>query len=117
MVEQVKNHRNNTIGFIDKNIYYSTRDFNKNEIFKHPSYLNSMGISVSILKMLIKKGVKELSFLVSNYEKEDFNASISIKEFLEKSQEIEFKGSYNSDKQRILAMQFWTRRYINQSKL
>jgi hypothetical protein len=122
MEHQVTNWRGNVIGHIKEQgekgeiTYYSHRSYSKGEIFRHPKYLNALGLSLFVIDILIKDKVKWLNFYITDYEKEPFEAIISLKEFLEKAKDYQGKGE-NSDPQKILPMHFWTRRYKNQSVL
>ena len=116
MKTQVMDRLNRIIGFIDEDTYYTIRDNEKGQIFQHPKYLSAVGLSIDIIRQLLRANVRKLNYFIVNFEKESFNAIIDFKEFLIKSKEVQF-GGVNSDPQRILSLKEFTRVYKGQQKL
>ena len=108
---------NRIVGFIDEDTYYTTRDGSKNQIFLHPKYLSAVGLSIWIIRRLLKANVKKLDYFILNWDKEPFHALISLQEFLEKSKDYQAKGNPNTDKQKILSLGAFQRLYLNQMRL
>lgn len=114
----IRNQRGHIIGVMDigKSIYSTVRDYNSGEIFRNPKYLSAIGLSLFVIEQLKNNNIKTLIFNIINYEKESFQAIISLNEFLEKGREFQGKG-YNCDKQIILSMNNFYRRYYTQEEL
>tara|TARA_Y100000310_G_scaffold265643_1_gene276810 strand:- start:1438 stop:1794 length:357 start_codon:yes stop_codon:yes gene_type:complete len=116
MRTQIKDRLGRVIGFVENNTYFTSRDSDKNQIFKNPKYLSAVGISKEVAKQLLILNVKKLNFYITHFEEKDFDAIIDLKEFLMKSKEANFKG-VNSDPQFILSLGEFKRRYAGQMVL
>lgn len=101
----------------DKGIYSRLIDYNQNEMFKHPKYENGIAISRSILKKLISLGCQKFQFQILNFEEKPFEVMITIKDFLQKREEIYFEGKPNADPQFMVRLKYWTRLYKDQQTL
>lgn len=120
---QYTNSRGKQVGWVEDSIYYTTRDYNRNQIFKHPKYESALAVDCEILKDLISKGVNTVRVLVKNFEKSTFWLQIDIKHFLKNSFVVNFKRKDLKDnakpygRQRAVAMKYWDRIYISQTML
>lgn len=99
-------------------IYSKIIDYNLNQVFKNPKYENAVGISQSILKRLIPLGLRTFDYFCINFPNEPpFRIISTLNNFMEKKEEIFFKGSKNADKQYILRMKYFIRLYNTQKQL
>lgn len=99
----------------DTKTYY--RVINKNQQFLHPKYSGMLGISQTILKELVKLGCEKFQWTLTEWEDEPFYVIITIREFLDKREELYFSGKTNSDKQYGVRLHHWTRIYMGQKRL
>ena len=113
---QITDRLGRILGFYENRTYYGTRSYAQREIFIHPKYFNAMGLSDWLIERLKELGTDDIHLFVPDFEKEPFWAIVSFKDFMEHSREFQGKG-INSDKQHILYMHYWTRRYLNQREL
>lgn len=115
---QIEDRQKRNIGFFDTGdkTFYNSKDAKRGQIFQNPKYLSAIGMSKYVIKKLLKLKCKRWNCLITNFEKEDFNAIIDFNGFLSKSKEVNFKG-FLGDPQRILSIGEFQRLYKNQKRL
>jgi len=116
MIKKMYSPMGKQVGYIEDGVYISDRDFNKNQIFYTPKYKNAMGLSILIIKQLLQNNVGKVKFRVFNFEPKMFFAEISLKNFLKNSIDIKFNAK-NSDRQKIVPMECFTKVYPGQKRL
>jgi len=116
MLKNIYSPMGHKVGYIEDGVYISDRDFNKSQIFYRPKYRNAMGLSRIIIKQLIQNNVEKVRFRVFNFEIKMFFAEISLNDFLKNAIDIKFKAK-NSDYQKIVPMEYFTKVYPEQKRL
>ncbi len=83
------NEKGQEVGFISaNNEYLTTRNYDKNQIFKHPKYKNALAIDIAILNDLIKRGIPSIKIRVLNFEEGNFWAVIKPKDYLARGEKF-----------------------------
>lgn len=106
--------KNIQVGYVRGDTYFSTRSYTRGQIFRAPKYKNSIGLDSKILRHLMAKGIKKVRILIAGYERESFEAEITLKDFyLLSLGEFDF----GHGKQYLCPMHNFTRIYPSQKKL
>jgi len=77
----IENLKNQVVGHVENDVYYTTRDWNKGQVFHHPKYEQGVGLDMSILERLRNGGVTILCYLITGLEDYAFHAVISVSDF------------------------------------
>jgi len=118
MNKAVYNTSQKQVGYVNDKLEYCTvRDYAKGQIFVHPKYRNAIGLSVQIIEQLNSYHVRTFRPTIVNFEKEVFDAVIDFRDFCEKSKPFFAKGRKNSDRQKILSLDYFQRVYPGQGVL
>ena len=87
-IYKVKNSRGQEVGFIEEGIYYTSRDYNRGQIFR--KYGNGLAVDKEIIRKLLQMNANELMIRVINFENTDFWAKINVVEFIDLSFKVNF---------------------------
>jgi len=110
-----------TVNNTGEKTYLTKRDFNKGQIFMKMKY-HKVAIDREILKVLAREGVKGIMFYILNFEKENFYLQITLEEFLNKSETINYDKSEGSlstryGEQRVICFHDCERFYPDQKRI
>lgn len=78
------------VGFIREQVYYTTRDYKRGQIFKKPEYDSGMAVDEFILDQLEKAKTYAIVFHVVHFEPLSFDCIIALDAFLGDSRRINF---------------------------
>ena len=95
-MNEIKNSRNQIVGYIENSIYNTSRNKSKGEIFVFKQTFGDkffevpVAIDKSILERLIKQNVKKTRMLIINLEKSSFAVEFDNETFLREGVEINY---------------------------
>lgn len=115
----VFNKSKKQVGLYDSKDKTYYRIIGKHQMFLHPKYQGMCAVSRDIFRQLVKLECKWFCFTLTEWEKEPFDAIISVEKFNELREDLAFggKNKENCDLQFGCRLQHFTRRYSRQKIL
>ena len=96
MRTEIKNTRNEIVGYIENNTYFTQRDKLKSEIFLRKQTFNDkffetpVAIDKAILERLLRQKINKTRMLIINLENKSFLVEFDNEEFLREGVEINY---------------------------